>query len=115
MEHRTEKTSVRGSFSYRVADDFSPGGSAAISYSGYEKNNYKLDLSRKLNHAHLLTGSYLADNAWNIGYPVLLMDATLAQAKIYSLTHNWTRHEPKQCVQRHGDPPLSQYRKPLDG
>ncbi len=88
------KTSVRGSFSYRVADDFSPGGSAAISYSGYEKNNYKLDLSRKLNHAHLLTGSYLADNAWNIGYPVLLMDATLAQAKIYSVTHNWTRHEP---------------------
>ena len=86
------KTSVRGSFSYRHADDFTPGGSASIAHSGYEKNNYKIDVSRKLNHAHLLTASALVDNAWGIGYPVLLMDATLAKAKIYSLTHTWTSH-----------------------
>jgi len=88
------KTSVRGSYSYRLAEDFRPGGSASIAHSGYEKNNYKIDVSRKLNHAHLLTGSVLVDNAWGIGYPVLLMDATLAKAKIYSLTHTWTSHNP---------------------
>lgn len=86
------KTSVRGSWSYRVADDFTPGGADAIANSGYEKNNYKIDVTRKLNHAHQVTGSLLADNAWGIGYPVLLMDATLAKARIGSLTHSWTRH-----------------------
>jgi len=86
------KTSVRGSWSYRVADDFTAGGGASLPGSGYEKNNYKVDVTRMLNHAHQVTGSFLADNAWGVGYPVLLMDATLAKARIGSLTHNWERH-----------------------
>jgi len=86
------KTSVRGSWSYRVADDFSAGGGQSLPGSGYEKNNYKIDATRILNHAHQLTGSFLADNAWGVGYPVLLMDATLAKARISSLTHTWERH-----------------------
>lgn len=83
-------TSVRGSFSFKRADDFTPGNGVAIPYSGYTKNNFKLDASQRLRHSHSLTASFLADNAWKIGYPVLLMDATLAKARIYSLTHNWT-------------------------
>ena len=83
------KTSVRGSFSYKIANDFAPGGGEDVFNSGYEKNNFKIDVSRKVGNAHELTASMLADNAWNVGYPVLLMDATLAQAKIYSLTHSW--------------------------
>lgn len=86
------KTSVRGSWSYRVADDFTAGGGESLANSGYEKNNYKIDVTRMLNHAHQVTGSFLADNAWGVGYPVLLMDATLAKARIGSLTHNWERH-----------------------
>ena len=86
------KTSVRASWSYRIADDFTPGGHDAIKNSGYEKNNAKVDVTRKLNHAHRLTGSFLMDNAWGVGYPVLLMDATLAKARIGSLTHNWEGH-----------------------
>lgn len=84
-----KNTSVRGSFSYKKSDDFTPGDANAITNSGYQKNNYKLDLAQRLGGHHQLTASFLADNAWDIGYPVLLMDATLAQARIYSLAHNW--------------------------
>ena len=83
------KTSVRGSFSYKIADDFAPGGGEAVFNSGYQKNNVKVDVTRQIGNAHALTASALVDNAWDVGYPVLLMDATLAQAKIYSLTHAW--------------------------
>ena len=83
------KTSVRGSYSYKIADDFASGGQQDVFNSGYQKNNFKIDISRLVGESHEFTASLLADNAWDVGYPVLLMDATLAQAKIYSLTHSW--------------------------
>ncbi len=83
-------TAVRGSFSYKVADDFTPGGRDAIANSGYAKNNYKLDATQRLGGGHAVGASVLVDNAWDVGYPVLLMDATLASARIYSATHSWT-------------------------
>ncbi len=82
-------TSVRGSFSYKAAGNFSPGGAEPIPNSGFKKNNYKFDLSQRIGGQHELTASYLGDNAWDVGYPVLLMDAALAKAKVYSLTHTW--------------------------
>ena len=77
----------RGSASYRKANDFSPGGHDAIAYSGFEKRNYKMSLAARLSNHQQLTFSFLGDDAWNIGYPVLLMDASLAQARIFSLVH----------------------------
>jgi len=85
--------STRASWSYRRADDFRPGASDRIAGSGYEKNNYKVDVSVRPHHAHELTASFLGDNAWGVGYPVLLMDATLAKARMYSLNHVWTPHK----------------------
>ncbi len=85
-----KNTSVRGSFSYKEAGDFSPGGQNPIPGSGFKKNNYKLDLSQRVGRQHEFTASFLGDNAWEVGYPVLLMDAALAKAKIYSLTYVWT-------------------------
>ncbi len=81
---------ARGSFSYRKADDFAPGGQETITHSGFEKRNYKLSLASQLGDRHQLTASFLGDDAWNVGYPVLLMDATLAQARIYSLAYEGT-------------------------
>ena len=83
------KTSIRGSYSYKIANDYTPGGQQAVFNSGYQKNNFKIDVTRLVGASHEFTASMLADNAWDVGYPVLLMDATLAQAKIYSLTHSW--------------------------
>ena len=85
-----KNTSIRGSFSYREASDFSPGGRNPIPRSGFKKNNYKFDISQRIGQQHELTASFLWDNAWEVGYPVLLMDAALAKAKIYSLTHTWS-------------------------
>ncbi len=84
-----QNTSFRGSFSYKEADSFSAGGGALISGSGFKKNNYKLSVTQRIDASHEFTASLLEDNAWDVGYPVLLMDATLAKAKIYSLSHMW--------------------------
>ena len=81
---------VRGSVSYRKAGDFAPGGREAVDYSGFEKRNYKASLAARLAEGHRLTASFLGDDAWNVGYPVLLMDATLAQARLYSLAYEGT-------------------------
>ena len=78
---------ARGSISYRKANDFSPGGQDAIEYSGFEKRNYKFSLAAALTERQRVTASFLGDDAWNIGYPVLLMDASLAQARLYSVVH----------------------------
>ena len=83
------KTSIRASYSYKIANDFRPGGEGAVFNSGYQKNNVKIDATRLVGQSHEFTASVLVDNAWDVGYPVLLMDATLAQAKIYSLAHTW--------------------------
>ncbi|MEZ4694919.1 MAG: TonB-dependent receptor [Rhodothermales bacterium] len=84
-------TSVRASLSYRKADDFMPGNGVRITNSGFAKNNTKFDVTQRLGAGHRLSASVLADNAWGVGYPVLLMDATLAKARIYSLSHSWLR------------------------
>lgn len=89
------KTSIRGSFSYKTASDFHPGSAASVPNSGYQKNNYKFDAARRLGERHEVMASFLADNAWDVGYPVLLMDATLAAARIYSVSHTWTPRSPR--------------------
>lgn len=83
----TGQYAVRGSYSYRKSDDFAPGGADEIPNSGYEKRNYKVSVARSLGQMHTLTASFLGDDAWDIGYPVLLMDARLAQARVYSLAY----------------------------
>lgn len=78
---------VRGSYSYRKADDFSPGGSDPIPFSGFEKRNYSGSLAWQMSTRSTLSASFLGDDAWMVGYPVLLMDATLAQARIGSISY----------------------------
>ncbi len=86
--------SVRASFSYKQADDFSPGGQNALPHSGFEKRNYKFSLARRFGISHTTTATFLGDDAWFVGYPVLLMDATLAQARLGSLAHTWVPETP---------------------
>jgi iron complex outermembrane receptor protein len=84
----------RGSYSYRGASDFSDGSGNTINRSGFEKRNYKAAVSAKWNN-HLVTASFLGDDAWNVGFPVLLMDATLAQSRLYSLEHVYNSSKQK--------------------
>ena len=80
---------VRGSFSWRKADDFAPGGRRALSNTQFSKANYKLDLTKHRGR-HKVTVGLLGDVANDIGYPALLMDATRARARLASLDHVWT-------------------------
>jgi iron complex outermembrane recepter protein len=74
-----ENQALRFTVSYKTADDFQAGNSTEIKGSGYSK------LNSTLNHRYLfkqvqLSTSLMYDDAWDIGFPVLLMDATRAKA-----------------------------------
>ena len=79
---------LRGSFSYRRADDFKPGGRPALANTQFAKYNYKIDLAKK-GGRHQFGLSLLGDEAWDIGYPALLMDARRAQSRLLSAEHSW--------------------------
>ena len=81
------RLAVRASGSYRGSGDYAPGGSDAIETSGYEKRNLAAAATLRLAEGHALTAQLVTDDAWRIGYPALLMDAVLAQARIGSLAY----------------------------
>lgn len=83
----TGPLAIRASGSYRGSDDYAPGGGDAIETSGYEKRNLAAAAALRLGEGHTLTAQLLTDDAWLIGYPALLMDAVLAQARIGSLEY----------------------------
>lgn len=93
IAYSNERWGVRASLSYREADDFTAGDGVVVPISSYQKRNYKLDIRFKLNHHHQISASFLGDDAWDVGFPALLMDATLAQSRVYSIQHHWDNHQ----------------------
>lgn len=83
---------VRGSFSTKKSNDFYAGNHTLINNSGYAKNNYTFNISTNLSDKHNLEFAFIGDNAYDIGYPSLLMDATKAQSQIYRFEYKW--HSP---------------------
>ena len=81
------RLAVRASGSYRGSGDYAPGGGDAIETSGYEKRNLAAAATLRLAEGHELTAQLVTDDAWLIGYPALLMDAVLAQARIGSVAY----------------------------
>lgn len=104
---------ARGSFSFKKAGDFSAGDGDEISGSQYQKLNYKVDLSRQIGANQKLTASYLGDRARDVGYPVLLMDATSAKADIGHITHRW-QNMPGHWQQLKSKVYLNQVRHKMD-
>ncbi|KAB2879296.1 TonB-dependent receptor [bacterium] len=82
---------MRATFSYKRAGDYYAGRNNRVSRSGFEKNNYKLDFSKKIEAEHQLDISFIGDNAWDIGYPSMLMDTRKTKSQIYSIEHRWER------------------------
>jgi iron complex outermembrane receptor protein len=78
---------LRGSYSYKNSGDYAAGGGRTVHGSGYEKMNYKLDAARRFGPERLLTVSIIGDNAWDIGYPTMLMDARKTDSQVWSLTY----------------------------
>ncbi len=82
---------MRLTASMRRAGDFRAGGGEVLAHSGYAKTNYKADLAWRAGDAHRLTASWIGDDAWDVGFPALIMDTRRTIAQIVSLEHLWSR------------------------
>ena len=89
VNYASANLALRGTFSIKSAGNYYAGNRILVTNSGFEKNNYKLDAVRKFAGNHIVEFSFIGDNARDIGYPVLLMDATRTKSQIYRLTHRW--------------------------
>lgn len=81
--------SVRFSGSFKHADDFVAGGDSTISNSGFGKLNLNLAYRYKTHSGNTLDVNYIFDDARDVGYPALLMDATRALANMLRVQYNW--------------------------
>jgi len=80
---------IRASISLKKSDDFFAGGNLRILQSGYYKNNYKIDMTKLFSTNHVLEFSFIGDNAKDIGYPPILMDARQTKSQIFRIEHTW--------------------------
>src|SRR5690625_1439509 len=88
--------------SYRKADNYKAGGNEEIEFSQYTKYNTSLNTGVKLAEGKSLHGSFIYDEAVDVGYPALTMDVSQARAFISSLSYhqdklgeNWRNWETK--------------------
>ncbi|MBV6512306.1 MAG: hypothetical protein FMNOHCHN_01803 [Ignavibacteriaceae bacterium] len=85
---------LRSSFTWRRASDYSAGKSVYIRNSSFTKLNYKADAAYRISEDDVLTLSYLADDARDVGYPALIMDARSAKASLVSIDLSGERWSP---------------------
>lgn len=83
-------TATRASVSWQGAGDLRAGAGRTVAGSGYTKVNAKVDAARRWGRAHRVDVGVLADRAWDMGFPVLLMDARRAQSSLWSAAHTWS-------------------------
>jgi len=83
---------IRSTFSVKRAGDYYAGNGILITNSGFSKENYKIDIVKKLDQSNQLRASFIGDDARDIGYPVLLMDATLTKSRIFNINHTWKNY-----------------------
>lgn len=73
--------------SYRKADNYKAGGNKEIEFSQYTKYNASVNTGVKLAEGKSLHGSFIYDEARDVGYPALTMDVSQARAFISSLSY----------------------------
>lgn len=74
-------------FMFRDAANYKAGGNRVIAFSQFRKYNASANLGVKLNEKNTLIGSFIFDEAQNVGYPALPMDVSLARALIGNVQH----------------------------
>ncbi|MFN8237592.1 MAG: TonB-dependent receptor [Chitinophagales bacterium] len=74
-------------FMYRDAGNYVAGKRMTVPFSQFTKYNTSVTLGAKLHDKHSLIGSFIFDNAKDIGYPALPMDVSLARAYIATIEH----------------------------
>lgn len=70
---------------YRNAENYKSGHGKEIQYSQFRKYNLSTNLGYRISDEGVLTGSFIFDEARDVGYPALTMDVSLARAVIASV------------------------------
>src|SRR5690625_237443 len=87
---------------FRKASNYKAGGNKEVDFSQYTKYNTALNSGFKLAEGKSIHGSFIFDEAVDVGYPALTMDVSQARAFIGSLSYqqdkiaeNWRNWETK--------------------
>lgn len=80
---------------YRSSNDYTAGNGNIISYSQYHKWNGNISAKYQLNNRNSISMNYIRDQAYDIGYPALLMDVKFAKADIASFAWNYHNDDGK--------------------
>ncbi|HTO14594.1 MAG TPA: hypothetical protein VLZ83_02440 [Edaphocola sp.] len=99
LDYSTKKFYSDFDFTIRDAENYKAGGNEEILYSQFSKFNMSANVGRKINEHQDLSASVIYDRAWDVGYPALPMDVSLAEAfmgsvkfqkhHISSYIHHW--------------------------
>lgn len=87
VKYATHLFFTEANFMFRNADNYKAGKNTLVNFSQFTKHNASLTAGLKIAQNQTLTGSFIIDNATNVGYPALPMDVALARAFITSLEH----------------------------
>ena len=79
----------RFSGNFNQANDLVAGNDSSINNSGYNKLNANIGYRFRTRSNNILDVSYLVDEATDVGYPALLMDATRATAHMFRMQYQW--------------------------
>ena len=87
LKYAHHKFYIATDFMYRDAGNYKAGKRTPVPFSQFTKYNASMMVGAKLNEKNTLSGSFIFDNANNVGYPALPMDVSLARAYIASVEH----------------------------
>lgn len=88
LNYSDERFYVDTDVIYRKADNYKAGGGETVAFSQFEKYNFSINSGVKISEDQAISGSFIYDEARDVGYPALPMDVSLARALIASLTFN---------------------------
>lgn len=90
LGYTNQKFFAHVDFMNRDAENYKAGEGKEINFSQFTKYNISVNAGYFINKKNVLETSFIYDRATNVGYPALPMDVSLAQAKILSLSYNYT-------------------------
>lgn len=75
--------------SFKQSNDLIAGNDSTVSNSGFSKLNMNLAYRIRTKSHNIFDLNYIFDDARDVGYPALLMDATQARANMLRLQYDW--------------------------
>ncbi|MGM1057029.1 MAG: TonB-dependent receptor plug domain-containing protein [Bacteroidota bacterium] len=96
LQYANDSFYINTDFMYRDAENYKAGGNREVLYSQFTKYNFSAISGFKLSETQSIEGSFIYDEANDVGYPALPMDVSLARAFIGSLKYEV--HQPLEFI-----------------